>query len=117
MLSSHTLCRSTLLAILFNAYPTLVSASSSFLSDALVREGQVQEVLEHQTTTKVPVCDAPVRLLSFISLLEFIISPPQPTGPIETTSCDYETVESVNANLFTNLKELVRLPFFKYFQV
>ncbi|KAG9220719.1 hypothetical protein CCMSSC00406_0003818 [Pleurotus cornucopiae] len=99
MLSSHTLCRSTLLAILFNAYPTLVSASGSFLSNTLVREGQVQEVLEHQTTTKVPVCDAP------------------PTGPIETTSCDYETVESVNVDLFANLKELVRLPFFKYFQV
>lgn len=31
--------------------------------------------------------------------------------------CDYETVESVNEELFNNLSELVRLPFFKYFQV
>lgn len=41
----------------------------------------------------------------------------QPTGPIETTMCDYETVASVNEELFGNLAELVRLPFFKYFQV
>ncbi|KAF9469905.1 endoplasmic reticulum Oxidoreductin 1-domain-containing protein, partial [Collybia nuda] len=40
-----------------------------------------------------------------------------PTGPIETTMCDYETVESVNEELYNNLSELVRLPFFKYFQV
>lgn len=31
--------------------------------------------------------------------------------------CDYETVESVNEELYNNLSELVRLPFFKYFQV
>lgn len=31
--------------------------------------------------------------------------------------CDYETVESVNQELFNNLSELVHLPFFKYFQV
>jgi ERO1-like protein beta len=31
--------------------------------------------------------------------------------------CDYETVESVNEELFNNLSELVRLPFFKYFRV
>jgi hypothetical protein len=31
--------------------------------------------------------------------------------------CDYETVESVNDELFNKLSELVRLPFFKYFQV
>lgn len=31
--------------------------------------------------------------------------------------CDYETVESVNEKLFNNLSELVKMPFFKYFQV
>jgi hypothetical protein len=41
----------------------------------------------------------------------------QPTGPIETTLCDYETVESVNEELYNNLSELVRLPFFRYFRV
>ncbi|KNZ72927.1 Endoplasmic oxidoreductin-1 [Termitomyces sp. J132] len=41
----------------------------------------------------------------------------RPTGPIETTFCDYETLESVNDDLFSNLSDLVRLPFFKYFQV
>jgi ERO1-like protein beta len=41
----------------------------------------------------------------------------QPTGPIETTMCDYETIESVNSELYHNLHELVKTPFFKYFQV
>ncbi|EEB87418.1 hypothetical protein MPER_15229, partial [Moniliophthora perniciosa FA553] len=41
----------------------------------------------------------------------------KPTGPIDTTLCDYETVESVNQQLFQNLHELVQTPFFKYFQV
>jgi hypothetical protein len=41
----------------------------------------------------------------------------QPTGPIETTLCDYETIESVNKDLYYNLNELVKTPFFKYFQV
>jgi hypothetical protein len=41
----------------------------------------------------------------------------QLTGPIETTMCDYETMESVNDELFSNLSELVEKPFFRYFQV
>ncbi|KAJ7925012.1 hypothetical protein B0H13DRAFT_1977211 [Mycena leptocephala] len=40
-----------------------------------------------------------------------------PTGPIDTTLCDYETVESVNDRLYANLHDLVQMPFFKYFQV
>lgn len=39
------------------------------------------------------------------------------TGPIETTLCDYETLESVNEDLFSRLHELVETPFFKYFKV
>lgn len=31
--------------------------------------------------------------------------------------CDYETMESVNDDLFSNLSELVEKPFFRYFQV
>ncbi len=31
--------------------------------------------------------------------------------------CDYETIESVNDDLFSNLSELVQQPFFRYFQV
>ena len=38
-------------------------------------------------------------------------------GPIETTLCDYESVENVNEELYSNLTQLVRLPFFKYFRV
>ena len=40
----------------------------------------------------------------------------QPTGPIETTLCDFESVESVNKVLHTSLAELVKAPFFKYFR-
>ena len=41
----------------------------------------------------------------------------QPTGPIEATLCDYETIESVNGELFDQLHTLVQTPFFKYFRV
>ena len=40
----------------------------------------------------------------------------QPTGPIETTSCDFETVESVSEELYSNLQDLVKTPFFKYYR-
>lgn len=39
------------------------------------------------------------------------------SGPIETTQCDYETLESINDDLHQNLHELVRTPFFKYLKV
>ena len=32
------------------------------------------------------------------------------------TSCDFETVESVSDNLYTQLHDLVQTPFFKYFR-
>lgn len=73
--------------------------STSFLSDILVRKDQVQTVLEHQ----------PVKHASCKNAVL--------TGPIETTLCDYETIESVNDELFNNLSDLVRMPFFRYFQV
>ncbi|KAB5591061.1 Endoplasmic oxidoreductin 1 [Ceratobasidium theobromae] len=37
--------------------------------------------------------------------------------PIETTLCDFETVEQVNDKLFGQLADLVTTPFFKYFKV
>lgn len=40
-----------------------------------------------------------------------------PMGPIETTLCNYETVESVNDDLFDVLHELVQTPFFRYYKV
>ncbi|KAH7929869.1 endoplasmic oxidoreductin [Leucogyrophana mollusca] len=73
--------------------------ASSFLSDTLIRKDQVQNVLEHQPVRGQPFCQDTT------------------TGPIETTMCHYETVESVNEELYSNLKELVQTPFFKYFQV
>ncbi|KAF8200701.1 hypothetical protein BJ912DRAFT_946857 [Pholiota molesta] len=71
----------------------------SFLSDTLVRKGQVKNVLEHQPVKNTSCHNAVL------------------TGPIETTMCDYETIESVNDELFSNLSELVEKPFFRYFQV
>jgi ERO1-like protein beta len=38
-------------------------------------------------------------------------------GPIETTTCDFETVESVNDDLYDHLHNLVQMPFFKTFRV
>ncbi|TFK44401.1 hypothetical protein BDQ12DRAFT_620467 [Crucibulum laeve] len=98
MLSS---CRASRWALLLSVFGHAATAlrDSSFLSDTLVRKGQVQNVLEHEPA-KVPSCQNA-----------------QLTGPIETTMCNYETVESVNDELFSNLSELVRLPFFRYFQV
>ncbi|KAG8710877.1 hypothetical protein FRC09_020894, partial [Ceratobasidium sp. 395] len=40
----------------------------------------------------------------------------KPTGPIETTLCDFETVEGMNERLFGQLADLVTTPFFKYFK-
>ncbi|KAG9096668.1 hypothetical protein FRC06_008438 [Ceratobasidium sp. 370] len=40
----------------------------------------------------------------------------KPTGPIETTLCDFETVEGMNNRLFGQLADLVTTPFFKYFR-
>ncbi|KAJ3880501.1 hypothetical protein F5051DRAFT_399555 [Lentinula edodes] len=73
--------------------------AESFLSNTLIRKDQVQSVLEHRPID-VSECENP-----------------KPTGPIDTTMCDYETVESVNGDLFSNIHELVKTPFFKYFQV
>ncbi|KAK7472679.1 endoplasmic oxidoreductin-1 [Stygiomarasmius scandens] len=87
---------------LFRLLPILLPSvlADSFLSDSLVRKSQVQSVLEHQPAIRLEECENV-----------------KPTGPIDTTLCDYETVESVNRELFENLHELVQMPFFKYFQV
>ncbi|KAG5648616.1 hypothetical protein DXG03_003227 [Asterophora parasitica] len=92
--------RACTLALLLDVIGQAVHASS-LLSDTLVRKG-IQDVLEHQ-----PVKHSECKNTKTT----------QPTGPIETTTCDYETVESVNKELFSNLSELVNMPFFKYFQV
>ncbi|KAE9411253.1 endoplasmic oxidoreductin [Gymnopus androsaceus JB14] len=94
----HNLCRFFKLLLVLQAL-YIPAQANSFLSETLVRKDQVQSVLEHQPVD-VSECENP-----------------KPTGPIDTTLCDYETVESVNGDLFSNLHELVQMPFFKYFQV
>ncbi|KAF8558016.1 endoplasmic oxidoreductin [Imleria badia] len=91
-------CRRVCLALVFAIGICTTARSSSFLDDALVRKDQVQNVLEHQPVRGEPLCQR------------------QTTGPIETTTCDYETIESVNEELYTNLHDLVQTPFFRYFQ-
>lgn len=91
--------------------------AESFLSNTLIRKDQVQSVLEHRPID-VSECENPkVRFCgcSDISMCSQVVF--KPTGPIDTTMCDYETVESVNGDLFSNIHELVKTPFFKYFQV
>jgi len=38
------------------------------------------------------------------------------TGPIETTECNFEALDSVGSELFQQLHELVETPFFRYFR-
>ncbi|THV01040.1 endoplasmic oxidoreductin [Dendrothele bispora CBS 962.96] len=41
----------------------------------------------------------------------------KPTGPIDTTLCDYETVDELNDELYENLREISKAPFFRYLQM
>ncbi|CCM01496.1 uncharacterized protein FIBRA_03550 [Fibroporia radiculosa] len=101
MLPSHLLALSLSFLVdpLANARAYVrASQSPSLLSDNILRTDQVHHVLDHQPV-KEPACK------------QYL------TGPIETTLCDYETVESVNDDLFSQLHALVETPFFKYFRV
>ncbi|KZV73287.1 endoplasmic oxidoreductin [Peniophora sp. CONT] len=79
---------------------SLDSNAPSFLGDALVRKDPLKTVLDH-TPVSMASCEPSVR----------------PTGPIEMTMCDYETIESVNPDLYEQLHALVETPFFRYFRV
>ncbi|KIJ67955.1 hypothetical protein HYDPIDRAFT_82991 [Hydnomerulius pinastri MD-312] len=95
-------CRRACLTLAFAIGIGTAVHGSSFLEDTLVRKDQVKNVLEHEPVRGEHLCQHTVRLT---------------TGPIETTMCDYETIESVNEELYTNLHDLVETPFFRYFQV
>ncbi|KAF7321751.1 Endoplasmic oxidoreductin-1 [Mycena kentingensis (nom. inval.)] len=90
------LCRRAALVLLLT--PTL-RADSLFLNDGPQHRNPVYNVLDHQPARNVDCKNS------------------NPTGPIDTTLCDFETVESVNDDLFSNLHSLVETPFFKFFQV
>ncbi|KAJ6499091.1 hypothetical protein C8R45DRAFT_981077 [Mycena sanguinolenta] len=95
---SSPLCRAALILQLYWSPAAL--ADSLFLTDTSLRsKDAVYNVLDHQPARNVD-CKNSI-----------------PTGPIDTTLCDFETVESVNDRLFANLHELVQMPFFKYFQI
>ncbi|KAM6502014.1 hypothetical protein JOM56_001991 [Amanita muscaria] len=92
-------CRALRLALLAYSFLFSSAVGQSFLSDTLIRKGQVQDVLDHYPS-KAITCKQP-----------------DPKGPIEATLCDFESVDSVNEELYGNLSKLVGLPFFKYFRV
>ncbi|KAG8905449.1 hypothetical protein FRB99_008946, partial [Tulasnella sp. 403] len=71
----------------------------SFLSDKPITHNKAQHVLEYRPKTTLARCKAKL------------------TGPIETTLCDYETVEGIVGDLHTTLHSLVRTPFFKYLKI
>lgn len=104
----------TSLILVLSSFLSTLQAKESFLSENLIRKDQVQAVLEHRPNTA-RICNSNV-CNQFWTLNGFGPTV-QPTGPIETTLCDYESIESVNADLFRHLDSLVKLPFFKYFQV
>ena len=41
----------------------------------------------------------------------------QPTGLIHDACCDFETIETVNKDLYTQLRDLSRSEYFRYWQV
>jgi len=104
---------SAVLLLLLFWFPAF--AVDSFLSDNIVTKGRVHTGASTRQGTWMPK----YRTLSFfVSIWKSNGNfGNQPTGPIETTMCDYETVESVNEDLYNDLKVLVRTPFFRYFQV
>ncbi|KAI0630347.1 endoplasmic oxidoreductin [Trametes polyzona] len=87
------------LACLFHPFSSHAAGSqSALLGDTHSRSGQVKSVLERE-----PVKEVECKHI--------------PTGPIETTQCDYETIESVTDDLYNELHALVETPFFKFFRV
>ncbi|KAI0663524.1 endoplasmic oxidoreductin [Cubamyces menziesii] len=86
------------LACLFHPFAShAADTQQSLLGHTPARSGEVKSVLERE-----PVKEAACKHI--------------PTGPIETTQCDYETIESVTDELYNELHALVETPFFKYFR-
>uniref|UniRef100_A0A0W0EXF6 Endoplasmic oxidoreductin-1 n=1 Tax=Moniliophthora roreri TaxID=221103 RepID=A0A0W0EXF6_MONRR len=77
-------------------------------SDALSGQSSAQGVFQEETL-KTESWDAGVDVKQCQNL--------KPTGPIEATLCDYETVDSVKKDLYENLRDLVKAPFFRYLQM
>ncbi|KAH9892568.1 endoplasmic oxidoreductin [Cubamyces lactineus] len=86
------------LACLFHPFSShAADTQQSLLGNTPARSGEIKSVLERE-----PVKEAACKHI--------------PTGPIETTQCDYETIESVTDDLYNELHALVETPFFKYFR-
>ncbi|KAG8911544.1 hypothetical protein FRC00_006288 [Tulasnella sp. 408] len=94
MLSYLTILPAIVLALIADFHVSAnISHPPSFLSDVPITQDQAQHVLRHKPKTTLAQC------------------------PIETTQCDYETLEGVIKPLHTSLHSLVRTPFFKYLKI
>ncbi|EEB93661.1 hypothetical protein MPER_07648, partial [Moniliophthora perniciosa FA553] len=99
----------------FNRFVLLLSLTSLSLgfdqllrqSDALSGQSSAQGVFQDETL-KTGSWDASVDVEQCQNL--------KPTGPIEATLCDYETVDNVKKDLYENLRDLMQAPFFRYLQ-
>ncbi|KAG8849349.1 hypothetical protein FRB96_000885 [Tulasnella sp. 330] len=77
-----------LIADYTQSFAAYAAHGQSFLSERPSLSG-VKQVLEHRPSTALSQCNM--------------------SGPIETTQCDYETLESINDDLHENLHELIDL--------
>lgn len=89
----HTLARSVTAALLLASSRVSASSLADFESP---RGSFLQDVLESKAAGQ-KYC--------------------KPTGQIHDACCDYETVESVNHDLFGRLHQLVETPYFRYHKV
>lgn len=93
---------------------------SGFLQDVLESKGAGQNYCKVLPRPPCPCFTRPSPAkLTHSSLRHPRVAPRrcQPTGQIHDACCDYETVESVNEDLFGRLHELVATPYFRYHKV
>ncbi len=115
-MSKWRLVPALVLTLFCEAVLSEAAAEYPVFGDSLVRDHQVQDVLEHEPV-QTARCQHIVRPRTFEPLYEMLKLCLKPTGPIEATSCDYETIESVTEILYDHLHELVETPFFRYYRV
>ncbi|KAF9265902.1 endoplasmic oxidoreductin [Marasmius fiardii PR-910] len=90
----------------------LLSLSLPCLADSLLGH---RNILREEMSTKGAFQEETINTLPVVDVKQ--CQNLKPTGPIEATLCDYETVDSVKDELYENLQGLVKTPFFRYVQM
>ncbi|KAG7086406.1 hypothetical protein E1B28_002361 [Marasmius oreades] len=94
----------------------LLSLSLSCLGDSLLgHRNPLRDSEETLTSAKGTFQEDTINSLPVLDVTQ--CQNLQPRGPIEATSCDYETVDYVKNALYESLKGLVKIPFFRYIQM